>query len=278
MNGTIDLHVHSSCSDGTDDPEALPQLAAAQGIAAFALTDHDTTAGLTRAQAACASVPGVVCVPGVELSAKHPGRMHILGLFIEETAEFAAFLYALERARRARNQKIAGALAREGVPLAGSLLPDAEKVSVTRAHFARALVDMGVCASMDEAFDRYLSKGRPAYFPQPRPEPAACIEKIHAAGGFAVLAHPHTVKIPEGESLESLLRTLREQGLDGMECYYPGYDAAMVQRLRGLCGRLGLYISGGSDYHGENKPNRMGLTGTGRIPLCVYEALLLQRK
>lgn len=274
MRRTIDLHVHSDCSDGTDSPEALPRLAAAQGIAAFALTDHDTTAGLKRARAACAGYPGVLFVPGVELSANHPGRMHILGLFIRETAEFTAFLHGLEQARRTRGRKIAAALESQGIQLDGSLLPNLDRVSVTRAHFARALVDMGVCAGMDDAFDRYLSKGRPAYIPQARPEPGACIAMIHQAGGMAVLAHPHTVKLPEGGSLESLLGGLCEQGLDGMECYYPGYDASHTRRLLDLCGRFGLCVSGGSDYHGANKPNRMGLTGAGRVPFCVYEALL----
>lgn len=274
MIGTqVDLHIHSSCSDGTDSPDDLPRIAAENGLSAFALTDHDTVSGLARARAACRAFPGLAFVPGVELSAKASGRMHILGLFIEENDELCEFLFSLEQKRRERNEKIFHALRGLGIPISRSHLPDPERVSITRAHFARALVTLGVSRDMDAAFASYLQKGGPAYFPQPRPESFRCIEMIHRAGGLAVLAHPYTLKLPESETYEDALRALREQGLDGVECYYHGYAPETTERLKSICSRLGLCVSGGSDYHGKNKVNRMGQTGAGRVPADVFSDL-----
>lgn len=247
-----DLHTHSTISDGRLSPSALVERAAAMGVGIMALTDHDNVSGIAEAQSAGKRL-GVEVIAGVEISADYePGTMHILGLGIDPSDErLLARLDFLQSARRERNPKVVQKLRALGIDIT---LAEVEALAgsrqVGRPHFAQALLDRKVVSSFEDAFERFLAKGRPAYVPKARMPSKESIDLIHAAGGLAVLAHPIQLRL-QGEELERLVKMLRfEQGLDGLEVFHSDHDADHVAIYKELATRLELRVSGGSDYHG----------------------------
>ncbi len=251
----IDLHAHSTVSDGTLSPEALAELAGSLGLTALALTDHDTMEGTSRFKAACTKV-GVRGIAGVEISADFsPGTMHVLGYFpAMPGAGFTQHLKQIREGRTERNQRILETLAGLGKPvdqqLAGAL---PEGAVMGRPHIAQAMVDCGYVPDCRTAFDRFLGKGKPAYHDRFRLAPDVAVASIREAGGAAVLAHPFTLDLST-TALRRLLDALKEAGLVGIEVFYPEHPDPLRQLYTTLAHERGLILTGGSDYHGTLNP------------------------
>jgi len=252
----IDLHTHSTASDGTFPPREVVRLAKERRLKALALTDHDTIAGLPEAVAAGQEF-GIEVIPGVEISAKHlQGSMHILGYFLDyENDRLAQRLAVLQKARKDRNPRIIAKLNQLGIPLA---MEQVERISgggqVGRPHIARALYQGGYVRSLQEAFDIYLGNNGRAYVSKFRFSPDEAIAMIRDARGIPVLAHPFTLGLETSETLRPLLKELMALGLAGIECYYPEHSSGQEGLYLFLARELGLLITGGSDFHGDNKP------------------------
>ncbi len=270
----IDLHVHSNHSDGTLSPEELVTLAKNTGVSAFALTDHDTVSGIQKAKAAAAG-SSVTVISGTEISAAYQKKdIHILGLFIDETNP--TLLTALEEAviaRDSRNERMAERFRSLGIPLT---LEDLRLMNpdtvITRAHFAKYLIEHNHVKNSEEAFRRYLNYDAPCFVPREYMQPERAIALILQAGGIPVLAHPLLYKLPPAE-LEALLQRLTDAGLKGLEVYYSSNTNFDEQICYGLANRFGLLMTGGTDFHGANKPNLY--LGTGRNHnLNIPETLL----
>jgi predicted metal-dependent phosphoesterase TrpH len=245
--GSIDLHTHTTASDGILSPEELVELAAVRGIEVLGITDHDTVAGLPAAQSAAAH-RSVKIVPGIKLStAVETGEVHILGYFIDPADPvLQAHLASLAAARRERAQRMVDRLRHLGIPVT---MEDLEAIAqggtITRAHAARLLVARGFAGSIDEAFERFLGRNRPAYVPRTYPSPRRAVEIVLAAGGAPVLAHPLSAGDPE-----TILEELVPVGLVGLEAWYAEYAPEIQRELVALAARWGLIPTGGSDYHG----------------------------
>lgn len=273
----IDLHTHTTASDGTLSPTELVRLARGAGLAAVAVTDHDTVDGLGEALEAGRAL-GLEVVPGIEISAEfQPGTMHMLGYFIQpDRPVFAEKLRVLQEARRDRNPIIAEKLNALGLAVTmDEVRAAAGGEQVGRPNFARVLLDKGYVSSMGEAFDRYLTKGGPAYVDKFRLSPADSVELIHQAGGLAVLAHPFTLGLGE-QVLETFVADLAACGLDGLEVYYPEHDPDQTRACLELAARHGLAVTGGSDFHGDNKPEvalGSGFQENLAVPAELLEAL-----
>jgi predicted metal-dependent phosphoesterase TrpH len=252
----IDLHTHSNASDGTMAPREVVRLAKKGGLAAFALTDHDTIDGLAEAMAAGRELDLEV-IPGVEISARHNlGSMHILGYFLDYESELlASRLAVLKQARKDRNPQIIAKLNKLGIPVT---MEQVEAISgggqVGRPHIAQALYQGGFVRSLQEAFDIYLGNNGKAYVSKFRFAPGEAIAMIRDAKGIAALAHPFTLGIHTFGALMPLLQELMDLGLAGIECYYPEHSADQEALYLSLARKLGLLITGGSDFHGANKP------------------------
>ncbi len=251
----LDLHCHSTCSDGTFTPEELAEKGRAFSV--FALTDHDTLDGAERFLAATRDQAGVR-LAGVELSID-PGegysKFHLLGLGIDpKSPQLNAFLDEIREGRDARNVKIAARLAALGCPVAfEELAKYANGKILARPHFARVLMDHGWATSVKDAFERYLGDGKPAYVSRYKPSQIAAIEAVHAAGGVAVMAHPR-YWTHDPAALRAGLRRLRDLGLDGLEAVYQANDITeTIDHLR-AAEEVGLAVTAGSDFHGANKP------------------------
>ena len=266
----IDLHTHSNASDGSFTPEEVVELAKAAGLSYFALTDHDTVKGIDPATAHAESIGGIKVIPGTELSCYQGNReIHIVGLFIDhKKPELLQALNKLEADREHRNEQMVQKFVDAGIPLTMDELKHGNPGSViTRAHFARVLVEKGICRDKAEAFKKYLDIGCPFYLPKPKVTPEYVISLINQAGGCAILAHPYSYKLTKTE-VENLIDTLIPAGLSGMECYYSTYDDGQTEELRSMAYKRSLLVSGGSDFHGAIKPDISIGTGWGnlRIP------------
>jgi len=252
----IDLHTHSNASDGSFPPQEVVRLAKERRLKALALTDHDTIDGLPEAMAAGQEF-GIEVIPGVEISARHAnGSMHILGYFLDYESELLARrLAVLQKARKDRNPQIIAKLNDLGIPLT---MAQVERISgggqVGRPHIARALYEGGYVRSLQEAFDVYLGNNGRAYVSKFRFPPEEALAMIREAHGIPVLAHPFTLGLPTSETLRPLLQELMALGLAGMECYYPEHSSVQQALYLSLAGELGLLVTGGSDFHGDNKP------------------------
>ncbi|MDE5864694.1 MAG: PHP domain-containing protein [Lachnospiraceae bacterium] len=271
---TIDLHVHSSASDGSLTPEEVVDLAKETGLRYFALTDHDTVDGVARALAQAEKYDNLDVIPGIELSCYYQSReIHIVGLFVDHTNEvFLQELKKLKQAREDRNEKMVQNFVAAGIPMTVEELKHGNPNSViTRAHFARVLIEKGVCRDKTEVFDKYLGIGCPFYLPKPKVSPEHVLHLIKSAGGAAILAHPYSYKFTRSQ-VEALLDELIPLGLCGMECYYSTYEDSEMQELRSIALSKNLLVSGGSDFHGAVKPDIS--IGTGRNNLCIPEKLL----
>lgn len=275
--GAIDLHTHTTHSDGSATPGELIELAGAKRARAIAVTDHDTVTGLGEARAA-ADHFGIEFVAGIEISAEYsPGTMHILGYCIdEESASLAAKLRELKKARDERNPQIASRLRSMGFDISyDEVVRLAGNKVVGRPHFARLMIEKGYVASIQEAFDRFLKKGAPAYVEKARLSPGESIALIHDAGGVAVLAHPYQLKLSSREEVDLLVGELADLGLDGVEAVYSRHSAAERASYSEIAARNGLLVTGGSDYHGSYKPDISLVTGLGdlNVPYEVLEAV-----
>lgn len=270
----IDLHTHSRCSDGTDPPERIPELAAAAGCSAVALTDHDTLVGLGAARRRAGEL-GVRLVPGCEVSCAYgDGSTHVLVYFVEdEEGALQDELARLRRDRVVRNRRMAERLVELGFPVTYEeiVAEAAGEESVGRPHVAAVLVRHGAAESIPDAFDRWLAKGRPAHVPKARVTPAEVAALARQSGAVAVLAHPLTL----GASLADLSSTvaeLAEAGFAGIEALYGRYTLEQRTQLTQLAKRFDLVATGGSDYHGAV---RAGLSvGTGQGDLDVPDDVL----
>uniref|UniRef100_A0A832LVL6 PHP domain-containing protein n=1 Tax=Caldimicrobium thiodismutans TaxID=1653476 RepID=A0A832LVL6_9BACT len=272
----IDLHTHSTASDGTFSPSELIRLAKREGLKALALTDHDTTRGLPEAYEV-AREEGIPFLCGVEISVKFngPGHFHLLGYFLSpELPPLEETLKALQEARKRRNELMVEKLRALGVEITLTELEEIAKGEIGRPHFARLLVEKGYVRTPDEAFEKYLRKGAPAYVPKALLEPKEAIEKILQAKGIPVLAHPITLKLAPKE-LSSYLKELKELGLRGVEAYYSEHNRDFTNFLLHEAQRLGFLTTGGSDFHGANKPDiRLGRGfGNLRVPKECFERL-----
>jgi len=251
----IDLHVHSNASDGSYAPAEVVRQAKEGGLAAMALTDHDTVDGLAEAVAAGQRL-GVEVIPGVEISARFPGgTMHIVGLFIEyHDGLLDARLAVLKQARNDRNPQIIKKLNDLGIAIT---MARVEEISgggqVGRPHIARALLEAGYVSSIQEAFDKYLGFQRPGYVSKFRFPPAEALAMIKEAKGIPVLAHPFTLNLA-AIPLKNLIIELKAQGLAGLEVFYSEHTPEQEALYLKLTRELDLLVSGGSDYHGQNKP------------------------
>jgi predicted metal-dependent phosphoesterase TrpH len=269
----IDLHSHSIVSDGSDPPERIAELAAAAGCRAVALTDHDSLDGLPAAGARAAAL-GVGLVPGCELSCEWgPGTMHVLAYFVEPgQGPLQDELERLKRAREERNLRLARRLADLGLPVSyEEMVQEAGGTGVGRPHAAAVLVRKGVASSVQDAFDRWLAKGKPGYVEKDRLAPSDAARFTTASGGAAVLAHPLTLGLGPAD-LERTVAELAGLGFAGLEAVYGAYSPEERESLLALARRHDLVATGGSDYHGTYKP---GLAlGSGRGDLSVPDEVL----
>jgi len=266
--------MHSTFSDGSLSPAELVATAGRGGLSAIALTDHDTTGGL-RQFAEAAEAGGIIGIPGVEISAEFsPGTMHMLGYFIRSGSP--ALEEALENirdGRDARNRKILAKLQQLGMKIEWEDVKSrAGEDVVGRPHFAQAMLDLGYVSSTKDAFDRYLAKNKAAYVDRFRLTPEVCIKAICSAGGVPVLAHPGTVAASP-DDLASLVKTLADAGLAGLEAYYSEHTHEQTGRYVRLAERFGLAVTGGSDFHGSVNPDIK--MGRGFGSLVVPDGLLL---
>ena len=271
MDKTADLHLHTFFSDGTYTPEELAAHASAQGLSAVALTDHDTVDGCPRMAAACAA-NGLEFIPGAELTSEYKGKeFHILGYWLDTAAPaLLSRLSGFQAVRTSRIRDMVQRLNQRGIPLtAEAVFAIANCRAPGRPHVARALVEGGHCATYDEAFERFLKKGRPGWVPKAKMEAATTIELIHAAGGAAVLAHPGLYHA------DRLIPELAAAGLDGLECWHTRHAADASASYARVAAELGLVATGGSDCHGMAKGEP--LIGRVRLPYRQVTALYARR-
>ncbi len=278
----IDLHVHSTASDGTFTPSELVDHAVKLGLSAFALTDHDTLSGVRSAKerAAWHRTQGnaIEVYPGIEISAAYKNRdIHILGLLVDETNEILerALASFLENRNR-RNDIIIEKFAALGITITmQDLLDDAPDSVITRAHFARALMKKGIVSSVQEAFEKYVGDNGPCFVPREYMSPEQAIGNIKKAGGVPVLAHPLLYNLPHDE-LYALVERLKAAGLKGIEVYYSNNRGQDEANVKALANHFGLVCTGGSDFHGAMKPAIELGSGKGnlKIPYSVLEHVM----
>jgi len=262
-----DLHLHTQFSDGTYTPEELVVEAQRQGLGVLALTDHDTVEGCARAAAAAQAV-GIEFIPGTELTAEHEANeLHILGYYLDtQNQKLLMEIAQFQIVRQNRIREMVARLNQLKVPL------DADAVFVLancrapgRPHVARALVKAGLCSSLDEAFERFLKKNRPAWVPKFKISASDAIELIHHPGGVAVLAHPGLNRCDE------VIPGMVEAGLDGIECFHTKHSTSTSEHYLGIADRFNLLVTGGSDCHGLSKGRP--LIGSVKLPYQHVEKL-----
>ena len=272
INKYIDLHTHSTCSDGTFTPEEVVEEAAKAGLSAIALTDHDTINGLSSAIEAGKKY-GVEVITGIEFSVAADTEMHLLGLnFNLDCPAITEILDEMILQRELRNYKVINLLEKCGFYITiDDILAEATSPVTGRSQIAKAMLKKGYVSSIKEAFDKYLSFGKPAFVERSTLTPEEAIKIIHKNGGKAFLAHLNQTGKTDKE-LYTLLKHLKECGLDGIEGYYTEYTDDMNTKYRKMAENLGLLLSGGSDFHGANKDGYEIGKGKGnlRIP---YELL-----
>ncbi len=274
----IDLHTHSTASDGTYAPAAVVELAHENGLSAIALTDHDTIAGVAEASAKAKQL-GIDFLPGIEISAEFPapGTLHILGYGVNPASEVLRDLTTtLLAGRDNRNPKIVEKLNALGFEITiDEVESEAGGQVVGRPHIAAVMLRKGQVKSIKEAFDKYLAQGAAAYFDKERLTPRRAIELIQGSGGVAVLAHPVQLRTTNDAQLDRTLKDLVDLGLAGIEVYHSDHDEHLVRKYRDLAKKYGLLQTGGSDFHGRNKPTvALGRAGAHRVPREFYDALL----
>lgn len=281
----VDLHVHSTKSDGSMTPSELVRYAIEKGLSAFALTDHDTTDGINEAMEEAAKHNLAVknnqtegklleIIPGIEFSTEYQGKdIHILGFYIDYTSPaFKEKIQEFVDSRILRNKKMCESLASDGIDITyEKLMAENNNAIITRSHYAKYLLNHGYTTSMKEAFDRYIGDHAKHFIPREKITPAQAVSLIHEAGGLAFLAHP-TLYHMSDKNLETLIELLKEAGLDGIEAVYSTYTQGEELQIRKYASKYDLLISGGSDFHGSIKPKLDLAVGYGK--LFIPESIL----
>lgn len=272
MKKTIDLHMHSTVSDGSLSPVELMEAAASAGIQTVALTDHDSTAGLKEAAEAAERL-GMEFIRGVELSCTTEfGQVDVLGYYIPLGNQFFEDeLQRLRDARDRRNLLILQKLAEMGMPIDASELQSDGQSAVGRPHIAKLMIRHGYVKNVREAFERFIAADKPAYVPKEDFSPAEAVSLLAGLGALPVIAHPMLIHAPD-EWLEALVASLVPLGLAGIEAYHSEHDNRGVRKVLALADKYGLIVTGGSDFHGDAKPNIALAKGKGS--LCVPETVL----
>ncbi len=279
-DAVVDLHVHTSVSDGSDLPASVVDIAADAGLSIIAVTDHDTTTGLKEAETRGVQ-RGISVIRGIELSADYLGHsVHILGLGIGEPDHlFDAMIQKVLDGRKERNPKIIRSLNEIGYQITlneAAAIADGDILS--RPHIAAAMLQRGYVSSIEEAFKRFLNRGRPAYHERYRPSVMEATEAIHRLGGLALPAHPGLMRFDHRhDDLLYHFTRFKEMGIDGIETFYPTHSETFRQTLSGIARKLDLLESGGSDFHGRFKPNLPGIGIDGMPIRCSDIAPLLER-
>lgn len=274
----VDLHCHSTASDGTLAPAEVVALAKRNGLSALALTDHDTIAGIPEALEA-SHLAGLDFLPGIEISCDvpRPATMHLLGYGIDPQSAVLRDLTArLIDARNDRNPRIIRRLHELGVSISmEEVKSEAGGVVVGRPHIAAVLARKGYVSSTKQAFDKYLGQGGAAYFDKERLTARQAIELVHRSGGLPVLAHPVQLRTENDAQLERIVKDLKDLGLAGIEVIHSDHDSAMVEKYSRLADRYGLLKTGGSDFHGSNKKDiDLGVANGRRIPRVFFDVLI----
>jgi len=277
----IDLHTHSTFSDGSLTPEELVKEAKKNRLSALALTDHDTVSGIPHFLKACQKYK-IKGIPGIEFSVNDElsdgGQIHIIGLFIDHTsAEINKYARSMKKFRIERNKKIVNKLQEMDIPITIAEVQEESTDGVLgRAHIARVLIKKEVVLSVQEAFDKLIGPGKPAFVPKPRFMAEEIIGLIKNAGGLSILAHPMHLNFKSSIKLYDFIQSLAGYGLNGIEIFYPNTPKKTVNQLLKIADELELLISGGSDYHGKTIRPEINL-GTGRgdlhIPDCLLEEM-----
>ena len=286
MTSKIDLHLHSTASDGTMTPAELADYVKENGISVAAITDHDTVDGAEEFLAECEKI-GVKGIAGVEISADYECEMHVLGLFIDhKNKALNDMLKRLRNARYERNVKMIEKLNNYDIKITekdilkqkeGGTLHD-----MGRVHFAAAMIEKGYVKDKKEAFSKYLGNDADCYVPRFKLSPDMCAGMIQYAGGIAVLAHPFAITHKK-RVLDELLAKIKEWGFDGVEAYHSSHSTTFNSRCLELAPKHGLIITGGSDFHAANKPDvPIGIVnkGSGTVPYEIYEQIMeyIQRR
>lgn len=262
-----DLHLHTCFSDGTYTPEELAREATRFGLSSVALSDHDTVEGCPRMAVACQAA-GIEFIPASELTAEFEGsELHLLGYFLDiQNAQLVESMARFQEVRQNRIREMVARLNHLNVPLdVEAVFALANCKSPGRPHVGRALVQAGLCATLDQAFERFLKKSRPAWVPKFKISAADAIALIHGAGGLAVMAHPGLNRC------DDLLPGLVAAGLDGLECFHSKHSSATSEHYQALAEQHGLAITGGSDCHGMNKGKP--LIGSVKLPYAYVRRL-----
>ena len=267
----VDLHVHSTASDGKLIPEAIVRKAAELGLRVISLTDHDSIAGIVPALKAVKAFPGLTFIPGVEISTDlADGEAHILGYFIDYTDP--ALEKSLEKfrdSRFGRGRGMVEKLAALGIDIDWSRVQEiAGDGAIGRPHIARAMLEKGYITTFEEAFDKYIGHGGPAYVEREKMTPEEAVALIVRSKGLPVLAHPFTVKDPE-----AMVRQLKPAGLVGIEAYYKDNTAAETKATLNLAKKYGLIATGGTDYHGIGDSREIMLGGV-EVPMAAAQRLI----
>jgi predicted metal-dependent phosphoesterase TrpH len=267
----VDLHVHSTASDGKFSPEAIISKAAGLGLKVISLTDHDSIDGIIPALKTVKIYPGLTFIPGVEISTDMPdGEAHVLGYFIDYTSrELGSTLERFRNSRLRRAQGMVSKLGALGIDIDWSRVQEiAGDGAIGRPHIAQAMLEKGYITAFQEAFKKYIGHGGPAYVEREKMTPEEAVALIVRSGGLPVLAHPFTVKEPE-----TIVIKLKAAGLVGIEAYYKDNTAAETEATLGLAARYGLIATGGSDFHGIADSND-AMLGSVEVPMEAAERLI----
>ena len=282
MPGFVDLHCHSTASDGTFPPENVVTLAKESGLSALSLTDHDTIAGLHAAASAAMNL-GIDFLPGIEISCifPKPGLMHLLGYGIDPASKvLAEMTRKLIEGRDARNLEIIAKLQSLNIAIT---LQEVEDIAggdvIARPHIAQVLVRKGYVSSIKQAFDKYLAPGGRAFFDKEVFTSREAIGMIHDSGGIAVLAHPVQLKTSNYAQFQQTVKGLTDIGLDGIEVIHSDHNAAAVERMSEIASQFNLLKTGGSDFHGSRKPGvELGIANGRRIPREWFDKIVARVK
>ncbi len=277
-NGFVDLHCHSTASDGTYSPTEVIELAVSRGLSGLALTDHDTIGGVAEAEKA-AKKAGLDFLPGIEISCDvpRPATMHLLGYGVNPASPVLLDLTTrLIEGRNDRNPRIIRKLNELGVAITmEELEQEAGGTVIGRPHIAAILLRKGYVSSIKQAFDKYLAQGAPAYFDKERLTSKQAIELVQQSGGIAVLAHPVQLRTENDAQLERIVKDLTDLGLAGLEVIHSDHDGTLVDKYSKLADRFGLVKTGGSDFHGTNKKNiNLGTANGRQVPRAFFDTLL----
>lgn len=288
-NRWVDLHCHSTASDGTLPPKDVVRLAKQRELTALALTDHDTIGGVVEAGDEARKI-GLDFLPGIEISAEfpHPGTMHILGYGVDPQSKTLGDLTRqLLEGRDSRNPRIINRLQELGIAITmeeveqearkGAPADVNKPLVVGRPHIAAILLRKGYVSTIKQAFDKYLAPGGLAYFDKERLSPRQALEMIRGSNGIPVLAHPVQLRTENDAQLERIIKDLLDLGLMGLEVIHSDHDAELIAKYSALADRYKLLKTGGSDFHGTNKKNiDLGVANGSRVPRIFFDALVDQ--